>query len=54
MDNEEVLEETYDNSDEKPGSLFCERAYKFYCEKLKKRVSTQAVNLIDYSDLAKS
>ena len=37
-DDEEILEETYDIFDEKLGPLFCERAYKFYCEKLKKRV----------------
>lgn len=37
-DDEEILEEAYDIFDEKLGPLFCERAYKFYCEKLKKRV----------------
>lgn len=37
-EDEEVLEETYDHFDEKLGPLFCERAYKFYCEKLNKRV----------------
>lgn len=36
-DDKEILEEVFAVFDDKC-SLFCEKAYKFYCEKLKKRV----------------
>ncbi len=33
-----VLEKTYETFDEKLGPLLCQRAYEYYCEKLKKSV----------------
>ncbi|MBD5478767.1 MAG: hypothetical protein HDR14_05675 [Lachnospiraceae bacterium] len=37
-DDEEILDDVFAIFDDKLCSLLCERAYKFYCEKLKKRV----------------
>lgn len=34
----EILEKTYDKFDETLGPLLCQRAYEYYCEKLKKLV----------------
>ena len=36
-DDEEILDEVFARFDDKLCSLFCERAYKFYCEKLNKK-----------------
>ena len=36
--DEEILEKTYEDFDEKLGPLLCERAYEFYHDKLDKRV----------------
>lgn len=36
--DEKILEKTYEDFDEKLGSLLCERAYEYYHDKLNKRV----------------
>ena len=36
--DEEILEKTYEDFDEKLGPLLCERAYEFYHDKLDKKV----------------
>ncbi len=37
-EDQAVLEKTYETFDEKLGPLLCQRAYEYYCEKLKKSV----------------
>lgn len=37
-EDQAVLEKTYEKFDEKLGPLLCQRAYEYYCEKLKKSV----------------
>lgn len=37
-EDQTILEQTYETFDEKLGPLLCQRAYEFYCGKLKKTV----------------